>query len=110
MPPDGGAFELPGVGLGEEVEICSAGRVRGARSPRPRKDAVVGEALPARVPEVVQEREPVPHEKDPLVDVRREVGTGWAEPDQHRGHARRQFPYRAEPQRDSRVRHDISES
>ena len=49
------------------------------------EDAVGDEAVPARVPEVVPEDEPVLKEQRALIGVRGEIGSRRAEPDQQRG-------------------------
>ena len=48
------------------------------------EDAVVDEAVAARVPEVVPEHEAVLEEQRPLVGVRGEIGSRRAEPDEER--------------------------
>ena len=50
------------------------------------QEAVVDEAVPPGVPEVVPEGEAVLEEKRSLVDVRGQVGRGWAQPDEDRRH------------------------
>src|SRR5581483_367469 len=53
------------------------------------EEAVGDEAVAARVPEVVPEREAVLEEHASLVEVRREVGSGWPEPREKRREERR---------------------
>ena len=49
------------------------------------QDAVVHEAVAARVPEVVPEHEAVLDEQCALVHVSRQVGSGRTKPDEHGG-------------------------